>query len=130
MFEHKAEVASGQVGSAPGLLDCSRRLEISLNTVKRYPRAPEPDRLRRPPQYRPTLVDPYRDHLRRRRTDDPGVPVLRLLDEIKTLGYTGGLNLSPSAAKPPSNPPTASESSTGTPMNPPSTGSTASNACA
>lgn len=45
------------------------------------------------PQYRPTLVDPYRDHLRTRRAADPGVPVLHLFREIKALGYTGGLNL-------------------------------------
>lgn len=47
-----------------GLLDCARRLGLALNTVKRYARAPEPDRLRRPPQYRACLVDPYRGHLR------------------------------------------------------------------
>jgi hypothetical protein len=76
-----------------GLLDCARRLNLSLNTVKRYARAHEPDRLRRPPQYRPCLVDPYRDHSRTRRAADPGVPVLQLFDEIKALGYTGGLNL-------------------------------------
>ncbi len=72
-----------------GLLDCSRRLGLSLNTVKRYARTAEPEQLRRPPQYRACLVDPYRDHLRRRR----GVPVLHLFHEIKALGYTGGLNL-------------------------------------
>lgn len=66
---------------------------MSLNTVKRYARAPEPQRLRRPPQYRPCLVDPYRDHLRARRAADPGVPVLQLFAEIKVLGYAGGLNL-------------------------------------
>ncbi|MGY4103955.1 ISL3 family transposase [Nocardia sp. R16R-3T] len=76
-----------------GLLDCSRRLGLSLNTVKRYARVPEPDRLRRPPQYRACLVDPYREHLRARRAAEPGVPVLRLLAEITELGYTGGQNL-------------------------------------
>jgi hypothetical protein len=76
-----------------GLLDCSRRLGISLDTVKRYARVPEPQRLRRPPQYRACLVDAYRDHLRARRAAEPGVPVLRLFAEIKELGYTGGLNL-------------------------------------
>lgn len=76
-----------------GLLDCARRLGLSLNTVKRYARAAEPDQLRRPPQYRSCLVDPYRDHLRRRRAEQPGVPVLHLFNEIKALGYTGGLNL-------------------------------------
>ena len=53
----------------------------------------EPDQLRRAPQYRPTLVDPYRDHLRKRREEDPAVPVLRLLAEIRELGYTGSQNL-------------------------------------
>ena len=42
-----------------------------LNTVKRYARAGEPDRLVRAPQYRPTLVDPFRDHLRARHVADP-----------------------------------------------------------
>ncbi|MRH88578.1 hypothetical protein GFY24_14170 [Nocardia sp. SYP-A9097] len=76
-----------------GLLDCSRRLGLGLNTVKRYARVPEPDRLRRPPQYRACLVDPYRDHLRTRRATEPGVPVAHLFAELKTLGYTGSLNL-------------------------------------
>ncbi|MTE13551.1 ISL3 family transposase [Nocardia sp. CT2-14] len=76
-----------------GLLDCARRLGLALNTVKRYARAAEPNQLRRPPQYRACLVDPYRDHLRRRREAEPGVPVLHLFGEIKALGYTGGINL-------------------------------------
>jgi len=45
------------------------------------------------PRYKPTLVDPYRDHLRRRRAKDPTVPVTHLLREIKELGYTGSANL-------------------------------------
>ena len=36
---------------------------------------------------RPTLVDPYRDHLRKRRAGDPAVPVQLLLREIRELGY-------------------------------------------
>ncbi len=76
-----------------GLLDCARRLGLALNTVKRYARASEPDQLRRPPYYRACLVDPFRDHLRQRRTEQPGIPVLHLFHEIKALGYTGGLNL-------------------------------------
>nr|WP_162794850.1 ISL3 family transposase [Nonomuraea lactucae] len=76
-----------------GLLECARRLNVSLNTVKRYARVPEPQRLQRAPQYRPTIVDPYRDHLRRRRADDPAVPVLHLFNEINALGYQGSFNL-------------------------------------
>lgn len=75
------------------LLECARRLNLSLNTVKRYDRVTEPERLIRAPKYRPTLVDPYRDHLRRRREQDPAVPVLHLLREIKELGYRGSSNL-------------------------------------
>ncbi|MEU9671885.1 ISL3 family transposase [Streptomyces bobili] len=76
-----------------GLLECARRLNLALNTVKRYARTREPENLRRAPRYRPTLVDPYREHLRRRRSEDPAVPVKQLFREIKELGYTGSLNL-------------------------------------
>ena len=61
----------GLLEKGVGLLDCGRRLNLGLNTVKRYARASEPERLRRVPQYRPTLVEPYRDHLRRRRAEEP-----------------------------------------------------------
>ncbi|MFI9561129.1 ISL3 family transposase [Nonomuraea endophytica] len=81
------------VDAGVGLLETARRLQLSLNTVKRYARASEPERMRRAPQYRPTLVDPYRDHLRARREQDPAVPLQTLLAEIKELGYTGSQNL-------------------------------------
>jgi transposase len=76
-----------------GLLDCSRRLGLALNTVKRYDRADAPERLRRAAQYRPALVDPYRDYLRERRAEEPGVPVQQLLREIRERGYPGSSNL-------------------------------------
>ncbi|ABW12452.1 insertion element is466s transposase [Parafrankia sp. EAN1pec] len=69
------------------------RLNLALNTVKRYARVPEPDRLTRAPAFRPTLVDPYRDYLKRRRAEEPGVPVLRLFHEITEQGYPGSHNL-------------------------------------
>jgi transposase len=76
-----------------GLLDCARRLGLSLNTVKRYDRANEPERLQRVPKYRPTLADPYRDYLRKRRAEEPGIPVCHLLREIRERGYQGSSNL-------------------------------------
>jgi len=76
-----------------GLLECARRLNLVLNTVKRYDRVTEPERLIRAPKYRPTLVDPYRDHLRKRRLENPAVPVTHLLQEIRELGCTGSSNL-------------------------------------
>lgn len=64
-----------------------------MNTVTRYARMPEPQALRIAPTYRPTLVDPHRDHLRARRAADPAVPATRLLTEIRDLGHTGSANL-------------------------------------
>ncbi|MEU1543913.1 ISL3 family transposase [Actinacidiphila glaucinigra] len=76
-----------------GLLECARRLQLALNTIKRYARADRPERMLRVPKYRASLVDPYREHLRKRRAEDPAVPVKHLFEEIKALGYTGCLNL-------------------------------------
>lgn len=81
------------LGQGVGLLECSRRLGWALHTVKRYARAATADELQRPPRYGKTLVDPYRDHLRRRLAAEPGVAVTRLLAEIRDLGYTGSANL-------------------------------------
>ncbi|GGW78175.1 hypothetical protein GCM10010350_73960 [Streptomyces galilaeus] len=47
----------------------------------------------RAPKYRASLVDPYREHLRKRRVEDPAVPVKHLFEEIKDRGFTGCLNL-------------------------------------
>ena len=76
-----------------GLLECARRLNLSLNTVKRYDRASEPQRLQRVPKYRPTLVDPHRDYLRKRRAEEPGAQIQQLLREIRERGYQGSSNL-------------------------------------
>jgi transposase len=64
-------------GQGVGLLECARRLGWALNTAKRYARAPTAEHLQRPPRYGRTLVDPYRDHLRRRLATEPQVPVTR-----------------------------------------------------
>lgn len=81
------------VDNGVGLLDCARRLQLSLNTVKRYARVTEPERLSPVPQHRTTLGDPYRDYLRGRRETEPGVSIGQLLEEIKALGYPGSSNL-------------------------------------
>ena len=76
-----------------GLLDCSRRLGLAMNTVKRYARAATPDRIQRVPKYRACMVDPYRDHLRVRREQEPGVGATALLAEIRAMGFNGSQNL-------------------------------------
>ena len=60
---------------------------------QRYARAATAEQLARPPRYGRTLVDPYRDHLRRRLATEPDVAVTQLLAEIRELGYTGSANL-------------------------------------
>lgn len=67
-----------------GLLETTRRLGWSLNTVKRYARAESVEQLLRPPRYGRCLVDPYRDLVRRRLSEQ--VPVTRILDEIRAAG--------------------------------------------
>lgn len=59
-------------------------------TLRPHARTADP---RIAPAYRPTLVDPYRDHLRARRAADPAIPVTQLLREIRELGYTVSANL-------------------------------------
>lgn len=81
------------LGKGVVLLEWARRMNLSLNTVKRYVRTREPEALRRAPRYRPTLVDPYRAHLRERRAADPAVPVKQLFREVQEQGYTGSFNL-------------------------------------
>jgi transposase len=76
-----------------GLRECARRLDLSVKTVRRYARADRPERLQRARQYRSTLAGPYRDRLRKRRAEEPGVPVLQLLREIRELGYQGSRSL-------------------------------------
>ncbi|MFI2041429.1 ISL3 family transposase [Streptomyces bottropensis] len=83
----------GLLDQGVGLLECARRLQLAPNTVKRYARAEKPERMLRVPKYRASLVDPYREHLRKRRAEAPAVPVQHLFEEIKALGFTGCLNL-------------------------------------
>jgi hypothetical protein len=71
-----------------------RRLNFSLNTVKRYDRASEPERLQRVPKYRaPLSSTPHRDYPRKRRAEEPGAQVQQLLRAIRELGCRVSSNL-------------------------------------
>lgn len=70
-----------------------RRLHLSRNTVKRYAAARHPGQLIHGPKYSTTVVDPFRDYLRKRRAQEPAVPTWTLLSEIKAMGYQGGSTL-------------------------------------
>jgi hypothetical protein len=39
------------------------------------------------------MIDPYRDHPRARREQEPGMGATALLGEIRALGYNGSQNL-------------------------------------
>lgn len=69
------------------------RLNLSRNCVKKYARADTAEELITGPRYSTTLVDPFRDYLRHRRTQDPTATTLTLLAEIKAMGYQGGSTL-------------------------------------
>jgi len=47
---------------------------VGVEHGQRYARAATAEQLARPPRYGRTLVDPYRDHLRRRLATDPTSP--------------------------------------------------------
>ncbi|WP_460348305.1 transposase family protein [Actinoallomurus acanthiterrae] len=72
---------------------CVTRDEQSAWPSRSGRRIDKPEKMRRAPQYRPALVDPNRGYLRNRRAEDPAVPVLQLLREIRERGYTGSQNL-------------------------------------
>ncbi|MDF5757322.1 ISL3 family transposase [Spongiactinospora sp. TRM90649] len=73
--------------------EIAHRLNLALNTVKKYARAPRGEQLIGGTKRGTTLVDPFRDHLRSRRAAEPGVTVWTLLREIKSMGYRGGSTL-------------------------------------
>jgi transposase len=79
------------IGRGVGLLEYARRLSWSLNTVKRYARADNVQALLRPPRYGACLVDAHRDVVRQRLGE--GIPVTRILTEIREQGYSGSANL-------------------------------------
>ncbi len=76
-----------------GLLECARRLNLSLNTVKRYARAAEPERLIAPRSTGPRWSTPTATTCAAAAPKNPAVPVAQLLREIRELGYPGSSNL-------------------------------------
>lgn len=69
----------------------ARRLDISRNTVRKYLRAPGVPMAKRRPQ-RPSKVDPFRDHVRRRVAAGVENCVV-LLRELRALGYAGSYSI-------------------------------------
>ncbi len=66
----------------------ARLTGLSRNTVRKALRG-QHDRKRQPAQ-RAGILDPFKDYLRQRRSDIP-LSAVRLLEEIRAMGYTGSL---------------------------------------
>jgi transposase len=66
----------------------ARLTGLSRNTVRRVLRGDHA--VQRQASPRTTVLDPFKDYLRQRRTDVP-LSAVRLLDEIRAMGYTGSL---------------------------------------
>lgn len=69
----------------------SRRLGVSRNTVRRTLRRGGPPKYVRPP--RPSKLDPYKDYLLSRLVEFPELSAAQLFEEIRALGYPGGLRI-------------------------------------
>jgi transposase len=71
-------------------------LGINRRTISRWIAAGELDRdLEEPPRYKarppvPKKLDPYKATIRKRLEDYPALSAVRLLEEIRAAGYTGG----------------------------------------
>jgi transposase len=80
-----------QEGLSTGAM--ARRLGISRRTVQRYIKSgkTEPSYGPRPPQ--PSKLDPYRAYLRSRLEAYPELSAVRLLQELRSRGYTGGITI-------------------------------------
>ncbi|MDZ4168884.1 MAG: IS21 family transposase [Coriobacteriia bacterium] len=69
----------------------AREFGISRNTVKATLRRDGPPEYHRKPM--PSKLDPYKDYLLERLREFPELSVRRLLDEIRALGYGGGISI-------------------------------------
>lgn len=69
----------------------SRRLGISRNAVRRALRRGGPPVYCRPK--RPSKLDPYKDYLLQRLTEFPELSAAALFDEVRALGYSGGISI-------------------------------------
>lgn len=67
-----------------------RKNGLSRNTVRKAIRSDKP------PEYskrEPSKLDPYKDYLISRLTEYPGLSAKKLFDEIKAMGYEGGITI-------------------------------------
>jgi transposase len=70
--------------------EIARRIGQDRKTVRKYVAQGLVAPVYGPRQPRPTRLDPYKDYLRQRVTEFPGLSGRRLLREIRELGYDGG----------------------------------------
>jgi len=69
----------------------ARKLGISRNAVRRALRRGGPPKYERPPA--PSKLDPYKDYLLARLSEFPELSAVSLMDEIRAMGYAGGISI-------------------------------------
>jgi transposase len=70
--------------------EIARRTGRDRKTVRKYVKAGLEPPVYGPRHPRPSILDDYKDYLRGRLQDYPGLTAARLLREIRALGYAGG----------------------------------------
>ena len=68
--------------------DIARLTGLSRNTVRRVLRGQHPMKMK--PSSRASLLDPFKDYVRER-FEEHGLSAVRLLEEIRPMGYTGSI---------------------------------------
>jgi transposase len=74
-----------------GIKTIARELGISRNAVRRALMRGGPPAYRRAP--RPSKLDPFKDYLLTRLTDFPDLCAITLFEEIREMGYEGGISI-------------------------------------
>ncbi len=72
--------------------EIARQLHLDRKTVRRALRAEQAPPTRTP-SARPTKLDSFKDYLRQRLGEFPGIKATRLHIELQKIGYTGGLTI-------------------------------------
>lgn len=70
----------------------AKELGVSRNTVRRYLRGTKPPSYERRAK-RPSLLDPFKDYLRKRLEEKPEIHATVLLRELRERGYRGQITL-------------------------------------
>lgn len=88
VVEQWAELRRLHFAEGVGVRELARRFGLHRSTVRRALGSADPPKYARPPAG--SKLDPFKDEIHRRLTDDPRLPAVRLRELLQPLGYVGG----------------------------------------